>query len=121
MRAICIHRGEQVVDARDAARFAGEAGSGSEGHIPGARNLPFARLFDKDGTWHSPQKIRALFAEAGVDLSRPVITSCNSGMTATVLAFALYLIGHEDVALYDGSWMEWGADRTTPKETGPAR
>ncbi|MXO51294.1 sulfurtransferase [Erythrobacter gaetbuli] len=108
----------QVVDARDAARFAGEEGSGSEGHIPGAANVPFGSLLNEDGTYRSPGAIRARFEAAGVDLDRPVITSCNSGMTACVLLFGLELAGKDDAVLYDGSWMEWGADPDTPKESG---
>ena len=111
----------QVVDARDAARFEGRADSGSEGHIPGARNLHFVRLFREDGTYRSPEAIRSEFVEAGVDTDKPIVTSCNSGMTASVLLFGLALIGKFDAALYDGSWEEWGADSTTPKESGEAR
>ena len=114
-------RAEQVVDARDAARFGGEEGSGSEGHIPGAANLHFAKLFAEDGTYRSPDNITALFAESGVDLDGPVTTYCNSGMTACVLAYGLHLAGKDDVALYDGSWLEWGEDADTPKEKGAAQ
>ena len=112
-------RAEQVVDARSAARFAGaspEPRPGlAAGHIPGALNLPYSALFDEAGRYRSKPEIRAAFEGAGVDLSRPVIATCGSGMTACVLAFALHIIGKEDVALYDGSWAEWGADAATPK------
>lgn len=111
----------QVVDARDVARFEGRAGSGSEGHIPGARNLHFKRLLREDGTYRSPDAIRTEFQDAGVDLDRPIVTSCNSGMTASVLLFGLALIDKLDADLYDGSWLEWGADPETPKESGAAR
>ncbi|EDL48854.1 sulfurtransferase [Erythrobacter sp. SD-21] len=111
----------QVADARDAARFQGRPGSGSEGHIPGARNLHFTRLFHEDGTYISPEAIRSEFEQAGIDPERPVVTSCNSGMTASVLLFALGLIGVHDAALYDGSWLEWGADPEAPKESGETR
>lgn len=112
---------EQVIDARDAARFAGEEGSGSAGHIPGARNLHFARLLEADGTYKSPDAIRAEFVAAGVDPASPIVTSCNSGVTAAVLLFGLEMIGQEGGALYDGSWMEWGSDPDSPKESGSAR
>ncbi|GAB5352655.1 sulfurtransferase [Qipengyuania sp. 483] len=108
----------QVVDARDTARFEGEEGSGSEGHIPGARNVPFVRLLNDDGTYKDRNAIRTEFERAGVDLERPVVTTCNSGMTAAVLLFGLELTGKEDVELYDGSWMEWGSDPELPKESG---
>lgn len=108
----------QVVDARDTARFEGQEGSASEGHIPGARNVPFVRLFSEDGTYKSAPDIRSEFEQAGIDLDKPIVTSCNSGMTAAVLLFGLELTGKEDVALYDGSWMEWGHDPSLPKESG---
>lgn len=115
---------EQLVDARGAGRFTGDVPETNpalaSGHIPGARNLPYASLFNADGTWKSPDAIRALFEAAGVDLSRPLISSCGSGMTANVLIFAAHLIGKEDVSLYDGSWSEWGLDPDTPKAVGAA-
>ena len=110
----------QVVDARDTERFEGRAGSGSDGHIPGALNVPFTSLFREDGTYRSPDAIRTEFTDAGVNLNRPIVTSCNSGMTASVLLFGLELAGKRDAALYDGSWMEWGSDPDTPKQQGPA-
>ena len=117
----CSTCSEQVVDARDAARFAGEEGSGSEGHIPGARNVHFAQLFGEDGTYRSPEEIREVFRAAGIDPGKPVVTSCNSGMTACVLAFGLDRAGAGEIAVYDGSWLEWGGDPDTPKEKGAAR
>ena len=118
MLANCASGAEQVIDARDAARFAGEAGSGSEGHIPGSANLHFPRLFAADGTYLAPAELAEAFASEGIDLARPVTTCCNSGMTAAVLLFGLHLAGKDDGALYDGSWLEWGADPQMPKEKG---
>ena len=115
---------EQVLDARGAGRFTGEEpeirpGMPS-GHIPGSRNLPFGRVLSADGTFKDKAGLRAAFAEAGIDLDRPVVTTCGSGVTAAVLLFAMHLLGKKDVALYDGSWSEWAADPATPKATGPA-
>ncbi len=117
-------KAEQVLDARGAARFTGEEadprpGMGA-GHIPGSRNLPFSELFNADGTFKDKSALKAAFEGAGIDLSQPVITTCGSGVTASVLLFAMQLLGKEDTALYDGSWSEWGADADTPKETGAA-
>ena len=115
---------EQVVDARGAARFIGAAAEPrpgmAAGHIPGALNVPYTTLYRPDGTFKDKAGLRAAFESAGVDLSRPIITSCGSGITACVLIFALHLIGKDDVALYDGSWAEWGADPAVPKQTGPS-
>lgn len=116
--------GEQLIDARGAPRFTGEeretrAGVES-GHIPGSRNVPYKALYAPDGTFKDKAALRTVFEEAGVDLARPLVTTCGSGMTACALAFALHLIGKQDVALYDGSWSEWGADPETPKVLGPA-
>ena len=116
---------EQVIDARSAARFAGATPEPrpdlAAGHIPGAINLPYSTLFDAQGRYLAKAALRVAFEQAGVDLARPVIVSCGSGITACVLAFALHLIGKEDVALYDGSWSEWGADAATPKATLKAK
>lgn len=113
---------EQVIDARGAPRFTGaeaEPRPGmASGHIPGARNVHYAALFNPDGTFKDKAGIRAAFEDAGIDLDQPVVTTCGSGMTACVLAFGLELLGKHDVALYDGSWAEWGADSTTPKAVG---
>lgn len=114
----------QIVDARSPERFRGDqpeprAGLRA-GHIPGSRNLPFGRLFNADGTMIAPDAIRAAFADAGIDLSRPVITTCGSGVTAAALSFALERAGHRDHSLYDGSWTEWGSFADLNIATGDA-
>ena len=112
---------EQVVDARGAARWSGADADPrpgiAAGHIPGSMNVPFTDLYNADGTFKDKAGLKATFEAAGVDLSKPVTTSCGSGVTASVLLFALSLLGKEDTALYDGSWSEWGADPDTPKAT----
>jgi thiosulfate/3-mercaptopyruvate sulfurtransferase len=111
---------EQVLDARSAGRFNAtepELWPGRRaGHIPGSLNLPFNQLLCPDGTFLPPEQLRAKFATAGVDPKKPVVTSCGSGITAAVLALGLDLIGHRDVAVYDGSWAEWGLPGDTPVE-----
>ncbi|MEE9434948.1 MAG: 3-mercaptopyruvate sulfurtransferase [Sphingorhabdus sp.] len=115
---------EQVIDARGAERFEGATPEPREGmgagHIPGSSNLPYTMLLNEDGTWKQGDDLRAAFTNAGVDMDRPLVTSCGSGMTAAVLLFGLRLLGKEDVALYDGSWAEWGMDADTPKAQGAA-
>ena len=115
---------EQVLDARPAKRFTGEDRDPrpgmAPGHIPGSKNLPHSELFNADGTWKQGDDLRAAFTGAGIDLDKPLVTTCGSGMTASALAFAAHLLGKEDVAVYDGSWTEWGADPATPKATGAA-
>lgn len=111
-------RAHQVLDARSAERFAGggpDAHGVRGGHIPGAVNLPYARLFNKDGTYKEGEALRAEFDAAGIDLDKPLVTTCGSGVTACVLLFGAHLLGRDDVKLYDGSWSEWGADPATPK------
>jgi thiosulfate/3-mercaptopyruvate sulfurtransferase len=88
------------------------------GHIPGSKNLPRSELFRPDGTWKRAEELRAAFEQAGVDLDRPMVTTCGSGVTAAVLLFGAQLLGKDDVKLYDGSWSEWGANSATPKAVG---
>jgi thiosulfate/3-mercaptopyruvate sulfurtransferase len=113
-----------IVDARGAGRFTGEEAEPrpemASGHIPGSRNLPFSQLFNADGTWKRGAELTQAFTDAGVDLNTPMITSCGSGMTAAVVLFGARLTGKTDVALYDGSWSEWGLDADTPKAQGAA-
>ena len=122
IKALLKDRSAEIVDARAADRFAGKAPEPRpglrSGHIPGSHNLPYAKLLNKDGTFKTGPEIERLFEEAGVDLTKPVVASCGSGITASVLALGLAEIGHRKAAVYDGSWSEWGADQNLPIETG---
>ena len=109
---------EVVVDARSAGRFNAtepEPRAGMRGgHIPGSRNVPFPDVLNKDRTFKSGREVLAAFELAGVDLTQPMVTTCGSGVTASTLALALFNAGKEDVAVYDGSWSEWGSLQDTP-------
>lgn len=123
VRNLIGHSSVQIVDARAAARFTGSvpeprAGLRS-GRIPSSRNVPFTLLLNSDGTLKSPAELGRVFAGAGVDIDRPVVASCGSGVTAGVIAFALAQLGRPDAAVYDGSWTEWGGRSDLPIESGP--
>ncbi len=124
MRANIDSGREQVVDARGAGRFQAtepEIRPGLRGgHIPGSVNLPYSGLLRPDATMKSDADIRAAFDAIGVDPAKPVATTCGSGISASFLALALNLIGARKVAVYDGSWTEWGSREDTPVATGPA-
>lgn len=121
VRAALADGSAQVVDARPAPRFRGEApeprAGVRAGHMPGALNVPFAPLVDESGRLKSESDLRAAFAV--VDLEKPIVTTCGSGVSAAILALALYELGRPDVAVYDGSWTEWGGRQDTEVVTGP--
>lgn len=123
MRRIVEGGTVQVADARSPGRFAGtdpEPRAGVRGgHMPGARNVPASAL-SESGRLLPRERLRQMFEGAGVDLSRPVVTSCGSGITAAAITLALETLGHTDNRLYDGSWTEWGSRADTPVTTGPA-
>jgi thiosulfate/3-mercaptopyruvate sulfurtransferase len=114
----------EIIDARSAGRFRGEEPEPRpglrSGHIPGSKSMPFTTLLNPDKTRKDAAGLRAAFAAAGVDLGKPAITTCGSGLTAAVINLALERIGKSDHALYDGSWAEWGAFATLPVATGEA-
>lgn len=116
---------EQVIDARPSGRFAGTVPEPRpvlrSGHIPGSRNVPYADLFDAaTGAMKPLDELRKAFTAAGVDMAKPIVTSCGSGVSALVLTLALYRLGVRGSALYDGSWSEWGLPDGPPLATGPA-
>ena len=111
-----------IIDARGGARFRGEAAEPRagvrQGHIPGSSSVPYTELLDQNGLLKDPTTLRERFKAAGIISNSPVIASCGSGVTACVLALGLAQLGRTDVAVYDGSWSEWGADATCPIELG---
>lgn len=115
-------KGEQIVDARSPERFSGAAPEPRpglrSGHIPGAVNVHYRDVLKPDGTMKDAADLRALFADAGVDLSKPIVNSCGSGVTACILSLAQMRAGAARTAVYDGSWVEWGAYPDLPIETG---
>jgi thiosulfate/3-mercaptopyruvate sulfurtransferase len=121
MRANLLSRREQVVDARSRGRFGAtepEPRAGLRGgHIPGSVSLPHLELLDADGSLLPEPELRRRFAASGVDLARPIVATCGSGVTASTVALALYRLGRDDTAVYDGSWSEWGGRSDTPVET----
>lgn len=115
-------KSEQVVDARSAGRFAGTEPEPREGvrsgHMPGSRSLPYMQLFNDDGTFKPRNALQAEFTAAGIDLGKPLVATCGTGITAPNLAFAAALLGNDKTAIYDGSWTEWGSSATNPVVTG---
>ncbi|HHB81737.1 MAG TPA: 3-mercaptopyruvate sulfurtransferase [Aliiroseovarius sp.] len=115
-------RDHEILDARSPGRFAGDEPEPREGlrggHIPGSKNVPFTELLNGDGTMKDEASLRAAFAAAGVDLEKPVISTCGSGVTACIIDLALERLGHTNHAVYDGSWSEWGMYNDLKVETG---
>ena len=123
MKALIAKGGAQIVDARPAGRFEGNEAEPRpglrSGHMPGAKNIPSQALLNADGTFKSTEELGALFKDAGINVAKPVVTTCGSGVTASMLALALAALGQTNAAVYDGSWAEWGKDNGLPIETGP--
>jgi thiosulfate/3-mercaptopyruvate sulfurtransferase len=124
MKEVLAKKSAQIVDARPLGRFTGsepEPRPGLRcGHLPGARNVPSQSLINDDGTLKGAPELSKIFAAAGIDPSRPVVTTCGSGVTASILSLALAVLGQTNAAVYDGSWAEWGANNALPIESGPA-
>lgn len=124
MKAIVESRSEQIIDARAGGRFTGEVPEPRAGlrggHMPGARNIPLSALLAPDGTMLPADKLVIVFATAGVDITKPIVSTCGSGITASVVALALARLGRPRSAVYDGSWTEWGGLPDTAIVTGPA-
>lgn len=122
MRGLLNKAGAQIADARPAGRFEGlepEPRAGLRlGHIPGSCNIPFANVLNEDGTMKSDAELAKVFANAGIDPHKPVITTCGSGVSAAVLALALAQLGQTNASIYDGSWAEWGMENGLPVATG---
>jgi thiosulfate/3-mercaptopyruvate sulfurtransferase len=122
MNSLIGHPSTQIVDARAAARFEGtvpepRAGLRS-GHIPSSKSLPFNTLLNADGTLKPRADLAKIISASGLDVNRPIVASCGSGVTACVIALALAEIGHGNTAIYDGSWSEWGSRNDLPIATG---
>lgn len=115
-------RDQEIIDARSPGRFRGEEPEPRPGmrggHIPGSKNVHYSSLLNADQTMKSPEETRAIFEAAGVDLLKPAITTCGSGVTAAILSLAMARMGKDDHSLYDGSWSEWGMFPTVPVATG---
>ena len=113
---------EQLVDARASDRFRGDVADpwGKSGHVPGSYKLHFNVLLNTDGTFKDADAIKAAFIEAGVDLDKPIVTTCGSGVTACVLAMGAYITGRKQVAVFDGSWAQCATTEDSPVQTGPA-
>ncbi len=125
MQRTSANASSQIIDARSPGRFSGDEKEPRQGlrsgHIPGSRNVHYAALLNEDGTVKPTGDIEQVFKDAGVDVSKPAITTCGSGVTAAILTLGLELAGQHKHALYDGSWSEWGGIEECSVETGPAR
>ncbi len=125
MKSYAANKSMQVVDARPSGRFEGKDAEPRPGlrvgHIPGSKNVPSSSIVNPDGTLKSKDDLIAVFKTAGIDPAKPVVTTCGSGVTASMLSLALAVIGQTNAAVYDGAWAEWGQDNGLPVETGPSR